>query len=65
MGAFAIATVLPANASHPSDKEYVAVHAVDPTALPAGTTFLRLVIVDGGCGSAIPAPMEVRPCMPD
>ena len=61
VAAFAIRTALPANASHPSDKEYVAVGAVDQSSLPAGTTFLRLVIVDGGCGNAIPMPMEWAP----
>jgi hypothetical protein len=60
-GTFAIETVLPSNASFPSNKEYVAVGAVDPTSLPSGTTFLRLVIVDPGCGSAIAMPMAWAP----
>lgn len=60
-GDFVIETVLPANASHPSDKEYVAIGPTDQASLPAGTDYLRLVIVDPGCGAAIPMPMEWMP----
>ena len=59
---FTIETVLPATASQPSDKEYVAIGlGGDQMLLPAGTRFLRLVIVEAGCGGAIPMPMEWAP----
>ena len=54
---FEIVPELPANSSHPSQREYVAIMAADQTALPPGTTFLKLVIVDPGCGGATPDPI--------
>ena len=58
---FEIVPELPANSSHPSQREYVAIMAADQTALPPGTTFLKLVIVDPGCGGATPDPIPWAP----
>ena len=43
------------------NQEYIAVMAADTTQLPAGTRFLKLVIVDGGCGGAVPLPIPWAP----
>jgi hypothetical protein len=51
-GTFKIKTEYPSSAGAPSNKEYVAVMAASPAGLPGGTRFLKLVIVDPGCGVA-------------
>lgn len=58
---FEVVTELPSSYATPSDKEYVAVMAADEATLPSGTTQLKLVILDAGCGGAVPLPIPWAP----
>jgi hypothetical protein len=57
--AFTISTELPSAADAPATREYISL--LDGGALPPGTRYLKLVIVDPGCGGAVPLPIPWAP----